>query len=319
MKKIVACLLLIFSLAFSKDSEKTLRVFAMSPPLSALLEIMYPQGMIALNYKPYPEDIEFMPKGIANLPIIGHSGGSEPVFEKLISLKPDVIFFDKSTDKKILDSYAKFGIKIVLVDSHDISKIKDTINAYGKALNIESRAEKLIDFVNKIDKKMQDLYTKISHRPKIYFAQGLDGLKSQCGKSDDRLDLAYKIGGINALDCSMDYTSIDFEILNNINPEIIFVREIGLYKELISNPPKQWKNISAIKDKRIYYAPSTPSNWLMKPPSIMQVLGIPYAFSKVHSKLLSEDEVVKISKEFFATFLRELNDRAYNRISAKDK
>lgn len=305
--------------ADSSDSKITAfaKAFAMSPPLTALLEILYPQGIIGLNYAPYPEDKEFMPQNVAKLPVIGMQKGNEPIFEKLIALKPSVIFFNEGTDKKILDSYQKFGIRTIEVSAFDETKLNDTIKAYGSALGVENRANELLDFINATNTKMADLSAKITHRPKIYFAQGIDGLNTQCGKHDDKSDLAYKIGGINAIDCGKDFASVNFEMLMSANPEVIFVREIALYKQLRTNPPKQWQQISAIQNKRIYYAPSTPSNWLMKPPSVMQTIGVPFAFAKVHSDILSESEAKKIAQDFFAKFLRKMSDKDYRRISGE--
>lgn len=325
MKKLLSlCLILILSIlnaqsiSDKKDkADSTIKAFAMMPPLTVLLEILYPQGMIGLNYQPYPEDKEFMPENIANLPVIGMQKGNEPIFEKLVALKPDIIFFNENTDKKILDSYRKFGIKTIEVNAFDEAKLSDTIKIYGKALGVESRANELLDFIDTTNAKLAILSTKITHRPKIYFAQGVDGLATQCGKSDDKGDLAYKIGGINAIECDKDFANVNFEMLSKVNPEIIFVREIALYKQLRNAPPKQWQGISAIKNKRIYYAPSTPSNWLMKPPSVMQSVGIPFAFAKVHSDILSQEEARAIAQAFFAKFLRNLSDEDYKRISGE--
>ena len=298
----------------SADSSANLKAFAMMPPLTVLLEILYPQGMIGLNYKPYPEDMEFMPPNVAKLPILGVQRGNEPIFEKIIALKPKIIFFSDGVDKKVRESYEKFGIKTIAVSAFDESKLSETIKIYAEALGVENRANELLKFIDLTNTKMQNLSQKITHRPKIYFAQGIDGLKTQCGKKDDKNELAYKIGGINAIDCGRDFGSVNFEILHKANPQVIFVREIALYRQLRNNPPKQWQGISAIQNKRVYYAPSTPSNWLMKPVSVMQVIGVPYAFAKVHSDILSEAEAKAIAKDFFAKFLRELDDEAYKRI-----
>lgn len=303
--------------ATNPNTKSKITAFAMMPPLTALLEILYPQGMIGLNYAPYPEDKEFMPQNVAKLPVIGMQKGNEPIFEKLIALKPSVIFFNEGTDKKILDSYQKFGIRTIEVSAFDETKLNDTIKAYGVALGVENRANELLEFINATNAKMANLSAKITHRPKIYFAQGIDGLNTQCGKSDDKGDLAYRIGGINAIDCGKDFASVNFEMLMSANPEVIFVREIALYKQLRTNPPKQWQQISAIQNKRIYYAPSTPSNWLMKPPSVMQTIGVPFAFAKVHSDILSESEAKKIAQDFFAKFLRKMSDKDYRRISGE--
>lgn len=330
LKQLILCLTLVFSVnigilsatqnkstSVSQNKNSQITAFAMMPPLTALLEILYPQGMIGLNYQPYPEDKEFMPENVAKLPVIGMQKGNEPIFEKLISLKPTVIFFNKGTDKKILDSYQKFGIKTIEVSAFDETKLNDTIKIYGEALGVENRANELLNFINATNAKIADLSMKIKHRPKIYFAQGVDGLSTQCGKPNDKSDLAYRIGGINAIDCGKDFAGVNFEILMRENPEVIFVREIALYRQLLTNPPKQWHNISAIKKKRIYYTPSTPSNWLMKPPSVMQTIGVPYAFAKVHSNILSEDEAKAIAQEFFEKFLRKLSDKDYKRISGE--
>ena len=305
--------------ANSTDSKVTAfaKVFAMSPPLTALLEILYPQGIIGLNYAPYPEDKEFMPENVAKLPVIGMQKGNEPIFEKLIALKPSVIFFNEGTAKHILEAYQKFGIRTIEVSAFDESKLDETIKTYGEALGVENRANELLEFINATNTKMAEMSAKITHRPKIYFAQGVDGLNTQCGKHDDNGDLAYRIGGINAIDCGKDFASVNFEMLMSANPEVIFVREIALYKQLRANPPKQWQQISAIKNKRIYYAPSTPSNWLMRPPSVMQTIGVPYAFAKVHSDILSESEAKKIAQDFFAKFLRKLSDKDYRQISGE--
>lgn len=324
MRGLILCFMLILSvnLGFAKDREieatdSNIKAFAMVPPLTVLLEILHPQGMIGLNYKPYPEDIDFMPENVAKLPIIGMQRGNEPIFEKLIALKPDVIFFSEDTDKKILDSYQKFGIKAIKVNAFDESKLDDTIRIYGRMLNVESRANELLDFINTTNAKLANLSAKITHRPKIYFAQGVDGLTTQCGKQDDKNDLAYRIGGINALNCDRSFVNVNFEILLDINPDVIFVREIALYKQLIKSPPKQWQSISAIKNKKVYYAPSTPSNWLMKPPSVMQSIGVPFAFAKVHSDILSESEAKANAQAFFAKFLKTLSDKDYKRISGE--
>lgn len=301
----------------NQKADSQITAFAMMPPLTALLEILYPQGMIGLNYAPYPEDKEFMPENVAKLPVLGIQKGNEPIFEKLVALKPSVIFFNEGTAKHILEAYQKFGIRVIEVSAFDESKLNDTIKTYGEALGVENRANELLDFISVTNAKMAELSAKITYRPKIYFAQGIDGLNTQCGKHDDKGDLAYRIGGINAIDCGKDFASVNFEMLAWANPEVIFVREIALYKQLRTNPPKQWQSIDAIKNKRIYYAPSTPSNWLMRPPSVMQTIGVPFAFAKVHSDILSESEAKAMAQEFFAKFLRKLSDKDYKRISGE--
>ena len=106
-----------------------IKVFATVPPLTALLGILYPQGMIGLNYKPYPEDIEFLPENVANLPVLGVRDRIN--YEAIVDLKPDIIIFDKSADKALSEPYERVGIK-VLEGDFDFALLENNIRLYGK-------------------------------------------------------------------------------------------------------------------------------------------------------------------------------------------
>lgn len=304
------------------QQPRPIKAFGTNPPLTVLLEILNPNGLVALNYKPYEEDLPFMPERVRDLPVLGHMGDRSVSIESILTLEPDIVIFSNGTPDEILEPYIKAGVKALRVDAFDFEKLPEAIDALKTAFSADKevveKADKLLEFVAKSQQKLESLQDSITHRPKIYFAQGFDGLKSQCAKDGEK-DLAYRIGGVNALSCSkldksVGQSQINYEILLDINPEVIFVREIPFYKELLQNPPAQWQNLQALQDKRVYYAPSTPSNWLMRPPSVMQSLGFLWAFAKVQPELLSEDDVKQEAQSFFATFLRELSDADYKRI-----
>lgn len=296
-----------------------IKVFATVPPLTALLEILYPQGMIGLNYKPYPEDIEFLPENVANLPVLGVRDRIN--YEAIVALKPDIIIFEKPVDKALSEPYERVGIK-VLEGDFDFALIENNIRLYGEILGVKERADKLLRFHHKTQSLLDDLRKKVQKKPKIYFALGVEGLQSECVKFGEINDLASLIGAENVVKCEQITTSknilpLNYEQIIALNPEAIFVREIALYKELTSAPNEQWQRVQAIKDKKIYYAPSSPSNWLTRPPTVMRIVGYPWAFSKLHPELLSQNEVKSIAKEFFAEFLRPISDEDYERLEGK--
>lgn len=303
----------------SSEQEKMLKIFGVAPPITVMLELLYPQGLIGLNYEPYPEDITLMPKGVAQLPILGmHAGGKGTSYEKILALQPDIVFFLESTQDEVIQAYESAGIKTIKIPAFDSTKYPQSIRTIGEALDIKERADALIAFIESSETTLNALRAKITHRPKVYLAQGVDGLQSQCGK-DEPSDLVSQIGGINVLSCEelgkMEHiSSINFEFLLKKDPDIIFVREIGLYQDIMQNPTKDWQNLRAVREKKIYYAPSTPSNWLMKPPSIMQILGVPWAFSRVHPELLSQKEIDSLIFDFFEQFLQPIDSANYERI-----
>lgn len=123
-----------------------IKVFATVPPLTALLEILYPQGMIGLNYKPYPEDIEFLPENVANLPVLGVRDRIN--YEAIVALKPDIIIFDKPVDKALSEPYERVGIK-VLEGDFDFALLENNIRLYGENLGVKERADRLCAFITK--------------------------------------------------------------------------------------------------------------------------------------------------------------------------
>ena len=303
-----------------EDGKKILRVFGVNPRLTVLLELLYPQGIIGLNYKPYPEDLEFMPKGAENLPVLGLHGGVS--FERLVALKPDLIIFMENTDLALIEPYEKMGIKTLQV-SADFNKIEQTLPVLGKVLGVEERAAKLLEFHKKQEALLKDLRAKMQKKPRIYFAYALEGLTTECVKAGQTNDLATMIGAENVIKCekilaTKDNAPLNHERLISLDPEVIFVREIGLYKELMTKPSTQWARVSAVKNKRIIYAPSSPSNWLTRPPTVMRIIGYPWAFAKLHPDLLSENEARQIAQEFFAEFLQPLSDETYERLEARE-
>ena len=215
-----------------------IKVFATVPPLTALLEILYPQGMIGLNYKPYPEDIEFLPENVANLLVLGVRDRIN--YEAIVALKPDIIIFDKSADKALSEPYERVGIK-VLEGDFDFALIENNIRLYGEILGVKERADKLLRFHHKTQSLLDDLRKKVQKKPKIYFALGIDGLQSECVKADETDDVATLISAENVVKCEQITTSknilpLNYEQIIALNPEAIFVREIALYKELTSAP-----------------------------------------------------------------------------------
>lgn len=303
----------------SPNSTKILRVFATHPQNTALLEIVYPQGMIGLNYKPYPEDTDFMPPNVAQLPVLGAMDRVN--FEQLIALKPDVVIFPEFSDPSIAQPYEKLGIKTLRV-SAQFKDIKRALNAYGEVLGVNERTDKILAFHSEISAKMDALRARVEKKPRIYFAQGFEGLSSECVSEGDEDDLATMIGGENVIKCekvvaAKNALPMNFERLIALDPDAIFVREIPLYKELISSPKPEWQRLRAVQQGRIYYAPSSPSNWLTKPPTIMRVIGFPWAFSRLHPELLSPSEAKDIAKAFFAEFLVPISDEDYAKLEGK--
>lgn len=288
------------------------KTFATTPSLTVMLYILSPHTMIGLNYSPYVEDKPFLLKNVASLPVLGgFMNGRQINLEKLLTYKPEVIF--GATDaqivmKKFDDTLRAFDIRVVYLDTQNLNALIASMKTMGKVLGEEERANKLAKWAKNTLSQIDSLNRNLTknQRVKIYFAQGNDGLSTECG-SDSEDDIATAIGGQNIFLCapweSHRRLQTNFEQLYLKNPQAIFVREIALFNELLTRPPTVWQQIDAIKNKQVFYAPSSPSNWLNRPPSLMRIIGIPWAFSKLHQEIFSSAEMHAKIKEFYKLFL----------------
>ena len=287
------------------------KAYGSNPVLTNMIYLLNPKSLVGFNYEPYEEDLEFMDKSIHNLPIIGgFMNGAETNLEGLIKLKPQVIFTSGSGGiEGFEDKIKQFGIRAVNLKVGNLSEMLDSLLVMGKELD---REQKALDLKRWIENNLKALDNPPQNRPTIYFAQGVDGLQSVCG-DDSENDLAKTIGGKNIIKCSGDIKqriNINAEQLLGNEPDIIFVREVAMFKELRENPKGFWSSLKAVKNGKVFYAPSSPSNWLMRPPSLMLGIGLPWAFSVVENAdrfasggIPLEEGNKRAIEEFYALFL----------------
>ncbi|GEM_PF-6830099 len=317
MKKFILvfaiCLNLVFA-ANSPKSEKNLRVFGATPPITVLLQILAPETLVGLNYKPYPEDLVFMHPHVQKLEVLGMlGGGKEASFERLLSHKVDVVFVEKGFKSR--DKFEKAGIKVVEVETRDLNLLPKSIEKMSEVLGTKERGKKLASFVTKaleISQNVNKTLTKTNATQKrIYLAQGEDGLKSECGGT-----LFVLLNAKNAVTCSAEMANsrvqLNFERLLLAQPDAIFVREIRLFNTI--KQQKKWQTLHAVRTGNVFYAPSSPSNWLMRPPSVLQSVGVVWALSSLYPELVSPAVSKEFAFSFYAEFLQSLNEESYQRL-----
>ncbi len=308
MRYIVIISLFIISLV-----AQEIKAYATNPLLTNMLYILSPQSMIGLNYEPYKEDLTYLLPEVANLPILGgFMNGKESNLEMLLSKKPNVVFASLESKNSISEFeavLAKFNIPVIYLASGDINEMLDSLEIMGEHLGQKERASLLKKWALH---NLKVLDSNISTRPSVYFALGVDGLETQCG-DESKNDLAKLIGGKNIIKCtknSKGRISINVETLLKEQPEAIFVREIALFNELAQHTypaNSSWGKLNAVREGKVYYAPSSPSNWLTRPPSLMRIIGLPWAFGKLHSNAVDLNAYNATIKEFYALFLHYPN------------
>nr|MBP3724226.1 ABC transporter substrate-binding protein [Campylobacter sp.] len=325
MKKIILMILVLLSVAFGREftdmsgrkvnlEANIIKAFGASPPMSAMLYMLAPNKMVGKNYEFLEIEKKFMLPQMINLPVLGGffgGGGSGINSEKLILVRPQVIFLwdsMKNMSDKYEKDFEKFGISSVYLKQESIEDLYDSLNLMGEILGVQERAEKLIKIGKENINLVQKVVQKQKNSPKIYFAQGLDGLQTQC-ESERFFDVAKIAGAKNIHECKnkSNRPRIDLETLYAYDPDAIFVREEAFFEEL-KNPNSAWKNLRAYKNKNIFLEPSTPYSFLTRPPTPMRFLGVVWMCKMLYKDKCDINLNAK-TKEFYKEFLHfDLDD-----------
>ncbi|MDK2918389.1 MAG: iron complex transport system substrate-binding protein [Candidatus Petromonas sp.] len=209
------------------------------------------------------------PYAIANpslkeLEVIGPGGpnnGPDP--EKLLSVKPDVIFTMYSYDKATVDALqSKTGIPVVALSYGKIRtfdpSIYESIEIIGKVIGEEKRASEVINYIKKckndLDNRTKDILD--SDKPSTYVGaisyKGAHGIES----TFSNYSLFNSVNAKNVVDETGEtgHIMIDKEKLIEWNPDKIFIDLGGLQlvKEDYNKNPEFYNILAAFKNGEVY-------------------------------------------------------------------
>lgn len=304
--------------------KKVVKIYASSPVVLYSLYAIDKSKIIGLNF-PFNEiEIKYIDENIKNLPVIGgwFGKGNTPNTEMILKENPDVILLNETSKEqsqsKVKQSLGNTNIPFFYVKTNSLSDIINSFSYLGKLTSNERRAKQLEDYGNLVLKDAKKIKEQIKKKPKVYYAQGNNGLETECHSSirSELIDLA---GGENVHKCqatSFGKQAINFEQVLAYNPEIILVYEKEFYKKIYQD--KKWQFIDAVKNKKVYFLPKGPFSWFDRPPSFMKILGLKWLLTIFHNDIYKID-IRTEAKEFYSLFLElKLNDIELDEIMGKD-
>ncbi|MGE4295511.1 MAG: ABC transporter substrate-binding protein [Campylobacterales bacterium] len=264
------------------DTPKS--VIGLSPPVTYMIHLIAPDLLSGVNFNPKKGsnlgEERFLGERFLNLPIVGGSQGLINQ-EALLSARPDLIISwrkDAVTDP-IETLMSKNGVPVLYVDLYAFADYPAVFLKMGEALGRNDRAKQLH---NDAQRRMNEVAAVVAlipqnQRPVVYYAQGVDGLLSECTGSMHYEAIAFA-GGINPHRCTITrgkgMEPVNIEQVIAYNPQIIVAQEPEFMKKVYTDP--RWQMIDAVKSKRVYYVPKRPFNWIDRPPSFMRLLGVRY-------------------------------------------
>lgn len=250
------------------------RVFAMSHsfPLMVALAPDLLAGF-ASPVRPSDDVLRLLPPSIASLPQIG--GGSDANLEKLKQVGVEVALgWTTPNEQYPVKQLGRIGVPVVFIDVDRLEQYPATFRFLGRLFQREERAEKL---ARAIEDALSRL--RLAHRDgvpiRVYYAESMDGLTSQCDSSD-RSEVITLAGAVNALHCDNPGNMagnypIDLESLLILDPDVIVTR-YGKTAEAMRSDPR-WQRLRAVKNGHVLSSPGLPFNWFDRPPSFMRAMG----------------------------------------------
>lgn len=336
MKKIVWVLLLCLCLSLSAreiidmggqkvEIPNTItKVFGTSPPSTYMIYTIDSSLIVGLNFnhaRGNNESSNMLDSRFMALPVVGglQGGGNSMNRETLLSLHPDVVFLWNNDASSQLAQYLFESSKIpsINVDLESVESLSKAYLFFGDILGKEQRAKILSAYASgALEKTKEVVKANTAKRPVVYYAEGADGLATECDQSFHYESIKFT-GGINPHLCptksglGMEKVSLEQVIL--YNPDIIVAQEREFFEKVKGDA--RWHSIKAVKEGKIFLVPKVPFNWIDRPPSFMRLLGIRW-LTHIFYNTPNSEQFQQEMREFYKLFLNiDLTEQQIHQIS----
>jgi iron complex transport system substrate-binding protein len=291
------------------DSVK--KVYVPSPYGSYLMYSIDPAMLIGLNLS-HNEDKRYLPKAAQDLPVIGGlSGqGQQSNLEVVLKAKPDLVIMwsakkSAAIQGKVDEKFKQLSLPLVYAVAESLSDYPDVYLFLGKLLGREERTKKLSAYFQRTLAEAREIISRIpkEKRPTVYYAEGVDGLSTECDDSI-HVELLKIAGDTDIHRCHtashQGREKISLEQVILYKPDVIIADEKVFLDKVYSD--QAWKNVKAVKEKKVYLIPKAPFNWFDRPPSFMRILGLKWLMNCLYPKEYRID-IVKEAQAFYGLFL----------------
>ena len=266
-----------------RETPAITRVFGSAPPMTLLAYVLNSDTLIAVNapLKNSANNAEprFLSPRFLQLPVLGGwQGDKQPNLEEILLAHPEliVIWDTPLLSDRVAVDLQKINIPAVKVNIDRTESYPQVFRMLGEVLGKKDRGEQLARYAEEELRQLQAFTASIppAKRVRVYYAEGQDGLRTDCEHSFHAEPITFA-GGENVQHCTqstvMGMVSVNFEQILQYNPEVIIAQEQEFMRAITQDD--KWRNLAAVKKKRVYIVPKTPFNWLDRPPSLMRILG----------------------------------------------
>lgn len=292
-------------------------VYGTSPPVTYMLYALAPELIAGLNFPFRENEKTYLPARLQTLPVIGgwFGQGRTPNLETLMQVNPDVVlawYMENSpAGRKTEKMLVPMGFRVVYITLDELEDYPDAFRFLGRLFHREERAAALADYAQQTLDEIKAARNAIpeSQKVSVYYAEGMDGLSTECDTSLHAALFAL-CGGKNVHVCPSrtiyGKEKVSMEQVMRYAPEVIVSYERCFYDAIFHDP--SWQNIPAVQNHRVYQIPGPSLNWFDRPPSFMRFLGARWLLNKLYPERYDVD-IVDETQKFYSLFLNVDLDR----------
>jgi iron complex transport system substrate-binding protein len=283
------------------------KVFAAGPPASILLYMLAPEKMTGWPNPPNPEERPFIAPQYRDLPALGRltGRGGTANLEVVLKVQPDFILDFGS----IRDTYISLAnnvqeqtkIPYVLIDGR-FEATPAALRLLGDILGLKARGEQLAKYVEDTFAELDAALKAIpsEQRPRVYLARGPDGLETGVVGSINT-EIIERAGGRNVVQAAgqSGLVRASMEQVIVANPDIILTWDRTFFARVREDP--LWADVKAVRESRVYLAPTAPFGWIDRPPSLNRVMGLKWLAGLFYPTLRQQD-LHETAREFYRLF-----------------
>ncbi len=154
--------------------------------------------------------------------------------EKILSLKPDIVFADKGAHLKLLDFFNKYNITVIYLNAGASKSLQDIYEDLNILATIYGKEGLVTDFIKKVEKIINTYRVKfelLKHK-RILVVVGIYNGIWVAGKSTYIDDILSRLGLENVADV-IGWKSVNIEKIIDWAPEVILITSMGITKDIV--------------------------------------------------------------------------------------
>src|SRR5215470_10388529 len=241
------------------------RIFAAGPPAAVLLYTLAPDKLVGWPREPGAEAKALLPARYAGLPVVGRLTGHEASAgaPAVAAAHPDLIVDAGDVEPEYSELadriQSQSGVPYVLIDGN-LAKTGASYRILGDIVGEPARAAALADDADRI---LADVKAAADGGGQLrgYYGRGKDGLETGLGGSINVEFLAAAgVANVAAAAGGGELKKVTLDPVVGWNPDIVVTFDPTFFGALTSD--SGWQNVKAVRDRRVFLAPSVPFGWI---------------------------------------------------------